>query len=353
MSEPAAPKPGGPPEQVEIGALLASGDLAVALIVVQRGLVKPAALDAQVEAFVARGAARSSASLLSHLVDKGVVSPGDVPAIKQARAAMGCACAACGEVTYLLPGQTHDATPCERCRRGPLGPPGAKPERRSAVQPALPPARPAGPERAPAPASPPPAAIGSPVEPVAPPAAADQRHKRVLAGVGAILLLCFVAPCLVFVLTPPPDYSAYLAAPKGGKYRAEVTHVVGAVADGLVMTLQGRGQRDLPLVRDRDRLDPRAVVVPYRLFVSDGAELEARFAQLRRDRESLRLPPLTPSEAVAIVKEAKGQVLLPWVFDLIRQEPATTPVQVVVRVVVYSRNGEVGVPKVTELALDE
>jgi hypothetical protein len=338
-----------------MGALLASGDLAVALIVVQRGLVKPAALDAHVEAFVARGAARSSASLLSHLVDKGVVSQGDVPAIKQARAAMGCACAACGEVTYLLPGQTHDATPCERCKKGPLGLPGAQPARRSAVQAALPPARASSAVQAALPpaASVAPAAVGTRVEPAPPPAAApEDQHRKVLAGVGVILLLCFLAPCLVFALTPAPDYSEYLAAPKGGKYRAEVTHVIGTIAEGLVMTLQGRGQTDTPLVRSREQLDPRAVIVPYRLFVSDGAELEARFAQLRRDRESMRMPPLSPSEAMAVVKESKGEILLPWVFELIRQEPTTTPVPVVVRVVVYSRNGEVGVPKVTELAVD-
>lgn len=353
MAQP-EPAPEARPEPVEIGALLASGDLAVALIVVQRGLVKPDALDRHVEAFVARGAARGSASLLSHLVDKGVVSQGDVPAIKQARAAMGCACAACGEVTYLLPGQTHDATPCERCKRGPLGLPGAQPLRRSsAAQPALPPARPPSAVQAALPSAPP-AAIGTPVEPVAAPGAPpeDRRHRKVLAGVGAIVLLCFIAPCLVFALTPPPDYAEYLAAPKGGKYRAEVTHVVGAIPEGLVVTLQGRGQPDLPIVRDRRTIDPRAAVVPYRLFVSDGPALEARFAQLRRDRESMRMPPLTPSEAVAIVKESKGDILLPWVFDLIRQEPATTPVPVVVRVVVYSRNGEVGIPKVTELTVE-
>ncbi len=361
------------PEPVEIGALLASGDLAVALIVVQRGLVKPAALDGHVEAFVARGAARGSASLLSHLVDRGVVSQGDVPAIKQARAAMGCACAACGEVTYLLPGQTHDATPCERCKKGPLGLPGAQPARRSAVQPALRPSsgpQPALPAAAPGPAL---AAVGSPVESVPPPgspSAEDERSRKVLLGVGAILFVCFVAPCLAFALAPPPDWSEFIADPKGGKYKAEISRIVAVRPEGFVAVLAGRGQSD-NLGGPRRQLEPgelaieqtreefmkaaerRLALVPYRLLYTNGAEIERHLATIERDRQTMRLGPLETIEVAQLCRSDGGEPALPWLFEVIGRGEVPPPRKVVLRVVVARQGELVGFPRITELALDE
>ena len=120
---------------------LASSDVLVAVLAAQRGLLDPARLDELTDEVLEQRAQGRSASLLGLLVDKGLISPGQAGELKRLRAEHGRRCGACGETTYLLPGELQEHKTCEQCQ-GPLTPdPASAPTRLERHDPASAPTR--------------------------------------------------------------------------------------------------------------------------------------------------------------------------------------------------------------------
>lgn len=129
---------------------LASGDVVVAVLAAERGLLDPVKLDALTDQVLEQRAQGRSASLLGVLVDQGLISAGQASELKRLRAERGRHCSACGETTYLLPGEDVATKACEQCGAG-LGGQAAPAALDPASAPTVietPPASPAGPQPA-------------------------------------------------------------------------------------------------------------------------------------------------------------------------------------------------------------
>lgn len=96
---------------------LASGDVLVALLATQRGMIDPGALDGLTDEVLAQKSRGRSATLLGLLVDKGLLTNGQAADLKKARAEQARMCVTCSHTTYLLPGETVDTRTCEKCKR--------------------------------------------------------------------------------------------------------------------------------------------------------------------------------------------------------------------------------------------
>lgn len=96
---------------------LASGDVLVALLAAQRGMVDPGALDGLTDEVLASKARGRTTSLLGLMVDKGLLTSGQAADLKKARAEQARMCVTCSHTTYLLPGETVDTRTCEKCKR--------------------------------------------------------------------------------------------------------------------------------------------------------------------------------------------------------------------------------------------
>ncbi|MBX3469515.1 MAG: hypothetical protein KF878_21785, partial [Planctomycetes bacterium] len=93
-----------------------SADLAFHLIAQQRKVLPRARLDSALEQATKKGV-----PLEELLFDAGNLGVEDLEKIISIRERHGRACAACGEKTYLLPGDTPKK-PCERCGGALLAP---------------------------------------------------------------------------------------------------------------------------------------------------------------------------------------------------------------------------------------
>jgi hypothetical protein len=94
---------------------LGSADNAFGIIAVQRKLLTKEACAAQEKLLESKLQGGASGTLAEQLVTAGLVEAKDAAEVERIRSKHGRACEACAKTTFLLPGESAQAKPCEHC----------------------------------------------------------------------------------------------------------------------------------------------------------------------------------------------------------------------------------------------